>query len=276
VRREGREGHEPRPARAARPPGPRTGATAGPATGSLPEVYRRRRRLGLGLAGLLLLVGLGLTARVLLYDVGLADVEQVRVGFATADGAPVEPTAGVLTGDRVADAAAVVPGGPLAAVDTRAVAERVAALPAVASARVDRDWPHTVSVQVVQRVPVASLRTTTGPALVDATGAVFPGPAVPGLPELSVAAAGPGDPSTAAALATLAALPDPVRAQVLAVAAVVDPAGGRVTLALTEDREVRWGAAERAPDKARTLVALLTQPGRIYDVTSPDLPTITP
>jgi hypothetical protein len=76
--------------------------------------------------------------------------------------------------------------------------------------------------------------------------------------------------------AAVGALPEPVRGQVLSVAAIVDPRGipGTITLGLTDEREVRWGSPERAADKAAVLVPLLTQPGRVYDVTSPDLPTI--
>ena len=43
---------------------------------------------------------------------------------------------------------------------------------------------------------------------------------------------------------------------------------------LVDDREVRWGTVDRAAEKARVLVPLLTQQGRVYDVSSPDLPTV--
>jgi cell division protein FtsQ len=39
-------------------------------------------------------------------------------------------------------------------------------------------------------------------------------------------------------------------------------------------REVRWGDAGEVERKAAVLGPLLTQPGRIYDVSSPALPTI--
>ena len=101
----------------------------------------RRRRLAAALAVLLLAVGLGLTGRVLLYDLGLADVTQVEV-----TGAAVIHTREVL------EAAAVPPGGPLAAVDVAGVAGRVARMPAVESVRVGRGWPHTVQVAITERV----------------------------------------------------------------------------------------------------------------------------
>jgi cell division protein FtsQ len=250
-----------------------------PARPPLPDVYRRRRRLAAALIGAVVLVALGLTARLLLYDAGLADVERVAVAVTTPVGEPVGGggAPAMLSEQQVLDAAAVVPGGPLIEVDGAAVAKRVAALPAVDSVEVRRSWPHTVSVQVVQRTPVAVVRTAGGPQLVDATGAVFPGPEVAGLPGLAVARPGPDDPATLAGVGVLAALPDALRAQVVAVTAGTDASGGpgQVTLGLADQREVRWGSVDRSADKAAVLGPLLTQPGHLYDVTSPDLPTIT-
>ena len=46
-----------------------------------------------------------------------------------------------------------------------------------------------------------------------------------------------------------------------------------VVLLLRDGREVRWGGVERSERKADVLMALLTQPGQVFDVSSPDLPT---
>ena len=35
-----------------------------------------------------------------------------------------------------------------------------------------------------------------------------------------------------------------------------------------------WGTTDRTEEKAEKLTALLTQPGRTHDVSSPDLPTV--
>ncbi len=238
-------------------------------------VQYRRRRLAAALIALVLVVGLGLTGRILLYDLQLADVEQVQV----------TGTATVAVKD-VLDAAAVTPGAPLASVDLGAVAGRVARLPAVESARVGRSWPNTVAVDITERVPVAITRNEQGAALVDRSGVVYPGGSRPGLPTLTVPRVGTDDPATMAAVAVLAALPAQVRTQVLTVEVPAprdgtppDAAGQlspQVTLELTEDREIRWGAAERAADKAAVLLPLLAQTGRRYDVSSPELPTIRP
>jgi cell division protein FtsQ len=230
------------------------------------EQYRRRR-LAAALAALLLLVGLGLTGRVLLYDLGLADVTEVQVTGAT--GIPVHD---------ILAAAAVTPGGPLAAVDLTGTAGRVARLPAVESVRVGRTWPHTVSVDITERVPVAVTTTTDGPALVDRLGVVYPGGPVPGLPVMTVALPGTDDPSTLAAVAVLTTLPDPIRTQVTTVDVTIAGPGvpAQVTLGLNEGRKIRWGAPDRAQEKAAVLVPLLQQGGSTYDVTSPELPTVRP
>jgi cell division protein FtsQ len=244
-----------------------------------PERYRRRR-LAAALSALLLFVALGLTGRILLYDLGLADVQDVRV-----TGSAVVPVRDVLA------AAAVTPGGPLAAVDLAGVADRVSRLPAVESVRVGRAWPHTVAVDLTERVPVAIARNGEGPQLVDRSGVVYPGEPAPGLPTLTVPTLGTDDPAVLAAVQVLAALPEPLRGQVLTVragpadtaatgaAAPPAPPGKltpQVTLGLTGDREVRWGGPERGAEKAGVLLPLLGQTAHRYDVSSPELPTIRP
>ncbi|MFC4943491.1 cell division protein FtsQ/DivIB [Pseudonocardia sp. GCM10023141] len=225
---------------------------------------RRRRIVGLVVV-LAVLAGLGIGVRVLLHDAGLFDVKDV-----TVTGAGTVPVADVLA------AAAVTPGGPLLDVDTAGAAQRVAALPAVASVHVDRSWPHTVTVAVIERVPVAVFATDRGDQLVDGGGAVYPGPVPPGLPRLTMTFAGPDDPATHAALTALGDLPPAVRPQVLSIDARADAPGApsQVSFGLTDDRQVRWGDPDRGKDKAAVLVPLLTRPGRVYDVSSPDLATV--
>jgi cell division protein FtsQ len=55
---------------------------------------------------------------------------------------------------------------------------------------------------------------------------------------------------------------------------IAAPSVASITLTLTDGRTVIWGTNERTEEKAEKLAALLTQPGRIYDVSSPDLPTV--
>ncbi len=179
---------------------------------------------------------------------------------------------GAVTQDEVTNAVAVAPGTPLLQVDTDTVAERVAAIRRVASVRVQREYPSTLRVTVVERVPVVVKDYPDGPHLFDKDGvdfAVAPPPL--GVPYLDTENPGPDDPPTKAALQVMTSLRPEVAAQVARVDA---PSVAAITLQLTDGRQVVWGTTDRTEEKALKLAALLTQPGKTYDVSSPDLPTV--
>jgi cell division protein FtsQ len=179
---------------------------------------------------------------------------------------------GAVTQDEVLAAAAVAPGTPLLQVNTDAVAERVATIRRVASARVQREYPSALRITVIERIPLVVKDYPDGPHLFDRDGVDFAsGPPPPGLPYLDAEAPGPTDPPTKAALQVLTALSPEVASQVSRIAA---PSVASITLTLNDGREVIWGTTDRTDEKALTLGALLTQPGRTYDVSSPDLPTV--
>jgi cell division protein FtsQ len=252
----------PVPRRPEQAPGRRPSRGRPPASARALAARYRRRRLAAALLGVVvLLVVVGLGTRVLLYDAGLANVEDLTVTGLTT-----------VPEQAVRDAAAVTPGGPLISVDTAGIASRVAALEGIASVEVRRAWPHTVEVEVTERVPVALWQTAAGLYEVDTTGLSYrraPDPP-PALPRLTFAGVAPQDPATAAAITVLRDLTEPLRAQVATVAV----AGTQVTLGLVDDRSVRWGDPERSADKIAVLGPLLGQPGSVYDVSSPDLPTV--
>lgn len=183
-----------------------------------------------------------------------------------------------LPADVVQVVAAVPLGTPMLRLDTKAIEIRVAAIPWVASVQVRCNIDGTVRIEVTERIPVALVARGGSVRLVDATGTAYATvPAeIPGLPELRVTRVGPGDAATVAALTVLTALPDWLRVQVRSVAArspidvVLRLDSGRVG----GEREVRWGDASEGDRKAAVLGPLLTQPGTIYDVSSPTLPTI--
>ena len=244
-------------------PGGRFGRRAPGDRRRLAARYRRRRLAAALVGAVVLLTVVGLGTRVLLYDSGLANVEEVTVS-------------GLVTVPEqvVRDAAAVTPGGPLISADTAGIAQRVAAVEGVAAVEVRRAWPHTVEIEVTERVPVALWQTASGLFEVDTTGLSYrraPEPP-PALPHLVFAGVAPQDPATAAAIAVLRDLTEPLRAQVATVAV----AGTQVTLGLVDERSVRWGDPERSADKVAVLGPLLGQPGTVYDVSSPDLPTVRP
>ena len=179
---------------------------------------------------------------------------------------------GAVTRDEVVGAAQVQPGTPLLQIDTDAVADRVAGIRRVASARVQREYPSTLRITVVERVPVVVKDYPDGPHLFDRDGVDFAtAPPPPGLPYIEVDNPGPTDPPTMAALDVMTALRPEVVAQVGRIAA---PSVASITLTLNDGRTVVWGTTDRTGEKAEKLAALLTQPGRVYDVSSPDLPTV--
>ena len=179
---------------------------------------------------------------------------------------------GAVTQEEVIAAAAVKQGTPLLQVNTDDVAERVATIRRVATARVQREYPSTLRITVVERTPVVVKDYPDGPHLFDGDGVDFAtAPPPPNLPYLEVDNPGPKDPSTRAALEVMTALRPEVAGQVARVSA---PSVAAVTLTLVDGREVVWGTTDRTEEKAQKLAALLTQPGHTYDVSSPDLPTV--
>ena len=178
---------------------------------------------------------------------------------------------GRLTADQVVARAEVPTGQPLARLDTDAIAARVAGLAPVLRVSVDRDWPSTVRITVVERTPAAVKAQGSGWVLVDRSGVVFDtvDKRPRGLPKVS-APVDEGPAALRATLDVLDALPPAVREQVREVRA----AGlEQVTLQLRRGRSVEWGSTERSDRKAAVLAVLLTRKATVYDVTAPDSPT---
>jgi cell division protein FtsQ len=180
---------------------------------------------------------------------------------------------GVLTPEEVRAVAAIHDGTPLASLDLGSVRRRVAALPPVREAKVERDWPSTIVITVTERVGVAAVRRADHRFdLMDASGVAFHTvPADPGLPAVQLAAPAPGDPTTSAALSVLAALTPELRGQLVTL--VVD-SPARIRLELRGDRKVIWGDATENGDKALAATRLLSYPGTVIDVSSPQFVTI--
>lgn len=187
--------------------------------------------------------------------------------------------------EEVVAAAGIRLGTPLMRVDRRAVQRRVGHIRQVLAARVERAWPSTLRIRVTERSPVAAVDTGSGYALVDRVGVVvtvvperpeeLPMVEDPGLSETPVASAGPvRDPAVRAALAVAEALPADLAERVTAISADTP---SDVTLGLRSGDTVVWGTAARSPEKARTLLTLLSQGTDgvdTYDVSSPGVATV--
>ncbi len=178
-----------------------------------------------------------------------------------------------LTPDQVRLAAEVPLGTPMLRLDTDGIKSRVANLSRVATVAIDREWPSTILIEVTERKPAATFAGPGGVHLVDATGVDFAtvAAAPAGLPTIAVPHVGPNDPATRAVFAVLAAMPAQLRPQLATIGAQTP---GSVTFTLTTGKTVIWGDTDDSAKKAAVLAALLTQRGKVYDVSAPDLPTI--
>lgn len=80
---------------------------------------------------------------------------------------------GAVSREEVLDAARVRPATPLLQIDTQQVADRVATIRRVASARVQRQYPSALRITIVERVPVVVKDFSDGPHLFDRDGVDF-------------------------------------------------------------------------------------------------------
>jgi cell division protein FtsQ len=226
------------------------------------EAARRHRRVVVAALVVTAVVAVAVGA---VYSPLLA-VDHIRITGATQTGSAA-----------VLDAAGVDLGDPLLRVGLGGVEDRVGRLPWVARVTAARDLPHTLRIQVVERVAVGWTPLPGGAALVDRSGRVLARSASPpeGLPEL--AAAGPvavlGRRVHPAASARLvAALPPDLAARTLK-ATVGD---GAATLELGGGPQVRLGAPVDVAAKARVAAAVLatlgSTPVAYVDVRVPQAP----
>ncbi|MDH6290168.1 cell division protein FtsQ/DivIB [Rhodococcus opacus] len=224
------------------------------------ETSRRpwyRRPAVMGAVGVVVVVALGLVA----WFTPLLSVRKTDVAGAMS-----------ISEEQIRQVLAVPQGQPLLRVDTEGAAQRVAAIPKVASARVQRVYPSTIRVTVTERVPVVFVDSPGGTHLLDAEAVDYEiAPPPPGVPRLVTESPGWGDPSTAAAIEVLESMPPQLRGQVGQVAA---KSISDISVTLLDGRIVVWGGTEKSERKAAVTLPLLTQPGQTYDVSSPDLPTV--
>ena len=180
----------------------------------------------------------------------------------------------VLDVAEVRRTAAVERGRPLATVPLDAVAARVEGLAPVEVVDVSRSWPHTVRIEVVERSAVAVVIRDTVVRGLDDDGVLFRTyPAPPeDLPVVRVTA-GTRTEALAEAAQVVDALPADLARRVDHHA--VDTVDS-ISLQLRNGRTVFWGSADASQDKADVLEVLLRRKARVYDVSVPGQPTLTP
>jgi cell division protein FtsQ len=227
---------------------------------------RRLRRLAVVVTGAAVaVIGWLLTLTPLL------DVDRVEVGGAIR-----------LTPDGVRAVSGLDRGDPLLRVDTGDVAQRVERLPWVSDAKVERRFPGTVAITVVEREPAAVVSHGGQLALADEHGRILDSVASAprGLVVVDLAAAVPApgervpsDVRGALELATRAAdeLPSAVQA--------VRADSGGVALALAEGGSVHLGSLDDLDAKLMAVAAVVDQVDlrclAVLDVRVPASPALT-
>ncbi|MGN9839449.1 cell division protein FtsQ/DivIB [Nonomuraea sp. H19] len=216
------------------------------------------------------------TAFLVLLTAGVVGIAAWLVFFSPVLGVRSIEIVGNITvpSERIKQQAGVADLHPLATVDLAGVQNRLLGIRQLASARVDRIWPGTLKIEVVEREPVAAIAAGDKFAIVDEQGVVIEVKSAlpPMLPLLKVDRPATGDPAMMAALKVIQAVPDEVAPKVREVRA--GTAEG-VTLELSDGRSVVWGGTDRPAEKARILASLLKrEKATVYDVSSPDVVTL--
>jgi cell division protein FtsQ len=161
-------------------------------------------------------------------------------------------------------------------VDEARLRRAVAAYPVVADVRADGDFPHLLSIEVVERRPVATLKADGQSVAVAADGTLLRGLTDTRAPTVSLTAPPAGatltDPLGLAQVRILAAAPAALRERVTRMFT-----GARGMQAQLKDGPViAFGAADRLAAKWAALVAVLGDPASagatLIDLTVPESP----
>lgn len=218
---------------------------------------RRRRLMVAGVAALLALA-LGLVWLVRFSP--LLSARQVEVRGAS-----------MVTQDQVVAAAKVPIGTPLATLDTRPIAERVAAsLTPVEKVKVTTSLPGTVRIEVTERTAVFLRQSGAQYQSVDHAGVVFASSAKPTKGAVLARTATVDNRLLSDIATVVQALPPQLRGQLQFVQAT---GPDRITLTLAKGRTVVWGSAAASEQKVPVLMTLLGQKATVFDVSSPGSPS---
>lgn len=179
------------------------------------------------------------------------------------------------TADEVQAASGIATGDNLLRFSADAAAAGIATLPWVLSASVERVLPDTVSVDLEERTPVLYLGEGEGAALIDTTGTAFTTGTPPeGTVQLVVnddsADTISGD-VLSALITAVTALDDATRGEV---ASVTAPTDREIEFTMRDGRTVYWGTSDEAEAKARAMRTALTQEGQHWNVSAPQLITV--
>ena len=169
---------------------------------------------------------------------------------------------------QVLQLADITLGQPIARVNTGDVASRITRLRQVESVDVRRGFPHSIVLDVHERVAIAAAQdSSNGWWLVDKTGAMFQHVKQPPKKLTTVYAYTERFRGIGARMA--AGMPEWLRLRVKQVHVY---APEDIQLEMRNGKNVKWGGESRGERKAAVLKVLLTVHARYYDVSAPDAP----
>ncbi|WP_276771342.1 cell division protein FtsQ/DivIB [Lawsonella clevelandensis] len=159
----------------------------------------------------------------------------------------------------------------MAELSTHDVALRVAALPRVKRVRVEKSYPHLVTIAITERVPVAYFAAGGKLYEMDAAGVAMAvrRPTLR-IPEIVVPDPLHNTLQREAALKTAQELPQDI---VRRVRTIDVTSAAMVVLRLRDGRTVELGSPTRLEEKVQSMRIVLTQSGTTWNVSNPELPT---
>lgn len=171
-----------------------------------------------------------------------------------------------VSNEQVIEATGVAEGERLAQVNVSQAAQGVASLPWVQTVTVNRGWPSSLKVSIVEQQAVAYMNESDGTHLLNEKGAAF---AIEDPPQEAVEITGDArdnEEVRRAALEVASSISEPTRAQIDS----IEARGEYVfVINLDDGRTVVWGASEDNHDKALALDTVLEREGSEFDISNP-------
>jgi len=169
---------------------------------------------------------------------------------------------------KVSQIAHINLGKPLMSVDPGAVVQALKGVPQIKDARVERGWPHTVLITIVERAPVAYVLTKSGFNLVDEEG--MPAGQVKVKPrKMWLVVAKPHSPAMKAAAQVAMGLPTQWK-----YGSVSAKSPEAVIVTLPSGAQINFGSSEQLGIKVKVAKALLANKFSQINVSSPMNPTV--
>ena len=169
---------------------------------------------------------------------------------------------------QVRAAADIQIGQPVARVDVNAAAQRIKAIRVIESVDVRRGLPHSIVIDVHERIAIAATTAADGGWwLVDKHGVMFR--KVAKLPAGLTVVQAYTELFRGIGARMAAGMPDWLRQRVGTVSVYAEE---DIRLEMKNGKLVRWGSEEKADRKAEVLSVLLKIPAKQYDVSAPNAP----